>query len=290
MANRKLEGYEASQLFRVRHSTAHVMAQAVLEIFPGAKIAIGPAIEDGFYYDFDLPRTLTPEDLNQIENRMRLIIKGDHKFEYKVVSTDEARQRFKDQPYKLELIDGLERGIFGEDGELLDEKPVISLYTHDTFTDLCRGPHVENTREINPEAIKLMGVAGAYWRGDEHRPMLQRIYGTAWFTSEELDEHLWKLEEARKRDHRKLGRDLDLFSIEEDIGGGLVLWHPRGGIMRKVIEDFWNDQHEQSGYDFVYSPHIGRAQLWEMSGHLGFYKENMYAPIDIEGQQYYLKQ
>jgi len=265
------------------------MAQAVLEKFPGAKIAIGPAIEDGFYYDFDLPRPLTPEDLEQIEKRMRQIIQGEYPFQCQVVSAEEARQRFKDQPYKLELIDGLEKGGFDENGEPLAEKPVISLYTHDTFTDLCRGPHLDNTREINPEAVKLMNVAGAYWRGDEHRPMLQRIYGTAWNTPEELKEYLWKLEEAKKRDHRKLGRELDLFSIEEDIGGGLVLWHPKGGMMRKIVEDFWNDQHEKSGYEFVYTPHIGRAQLWETSGHLGFYKENMYAPIDIEGQQYYLK-
>ncbi|RPJ52032.1 MAG: threonine--tRNA ligase [Chloroflexi bacterium] len=289
MAATRHERYEESKLFRVRHSAAHVMAQAVLEKFPGAKIAIGPAIEDGFYYDFDLPRPLTPEDLEQIEKRMRQIIQGEYPFQCQVVSAEEARQRFKDQPYKLELIDGLEKGGFDENGEPLAEKPVISLYTHDTFTDLCRGPHLDNTREINPEAVKLMNVAGAYWRGDEHRPMLQRIYGTAWNTPEELKEYLWKLEEAKKRDHRKLGRELDLFSIEEDIGGGLVLWHPKGGMMRKIVEDFWNDQHEKSGYEFVYTPHIGRAQLWETSGHLGFYKENMYAPIDIEGQQYYLK-
>ncbi len=297
---KKHERYEESQLYRIRHSAAHVMAQAVLEKFPEAKIAIGPAIEDGFYYDFDLPRPLTPEDLDQIENRMREIIQGNHPFQYQEVSADEARERFKDQPYKLELIEGLEHGGVNEHGEGPDlaaaaeaqvagEAPVISIYSQDTFTDLCRGPHVASTNEINPDAIKLMNVAGAYWRGDEHRPMLQRIYGTAWRTPEELKDYLWKLEEAKKRDHRKLGRELDLFSIEEDIGGGLVLWHPKGGMMRKIIEDFWNEQHEKSGYDFVYSPHIGRAELWETSGHLGFYKENMYAPIDIEGQQYYLK-
>ncbi len=289
MSPNQHERYEDSKLYRIRHSAAHVMAQAVLEKFPGAKIAIGPAIEDGFYYDFDLPRPLTPQDLDEIENRMREIIKGNYSFHCQVTSAEEARHLFGDQPYKLELIEGLEKGGFDENGEPLAEKPVISLYTHDGFTDLCRGPHVENTREINPDAIKLLNVAGAYWRGDEHRPMLQRIYGTAWNTPEELKDYLWKLEEAKKRDHRRLGRELDLFSIEDEIGGGLVLWHPKGGIMRKTIEDFWNEQHEQSGYDFVYTPHIGRAQLWETSGHLGFYKENMYAPIDIEGQQYYLK-
>ena len=296
MATNRQERYEQSQLFRIRHSTAHVMAQAVLEKFPEAKIAIGPAIEEGFYYDFDLPRPLTPQDLDEIEKRMREIIKAGYKFQCRVVSAAEARSQFKDQPFKLELIDGLEKGGVDENGEpglgegaARVEKPVISLYTHANFTDLCRGPHVESTQEINPEAIKLMNVAGAYWRGDEHRPMLQRIYGTAWNTPEELKEYLWKLEEAKKRDHRKLGRELDLFSIEEEIGGGLVLWHPKGGMMRRLIEDFWNERHEQNGYDFVNSPHIGRAHLWETSGHLDFYKDSMYAPIEIEGQQYYLK-
>ncbi len=283
------EKYEETKLFRIRHSTAHVMAQAVLEKFPDAKYAIGPAIDDGFYYDFDLPRPLTPEDLAQIEARMRSIIRENHPFVRREVSADEARQIFRDQPYKLELIDGLEQGGFDEHGEPLTEKPVISIYTHASFTDLCRGPHVESTGEINPDAIKLMSVAGAYWRGDEHRPMLQRIYGTAWYTSEELQQYLWKLEEARKRDHRKIGKELDLFSVNDEIGPGLILWHPKGAKIRKIIEDFWMDEHERSGYEFVYTPHIGRAALWETSGHLGFYKESMYAPVDIEGQQYYLK-
>lgn len=283
------EKYEDTKLFRIRHSAAHVMAQAVLEKFPGAKFAIGPAIDDGFYYDFDLPRPLTPEDLEQIEERMRSIIRENHPFIRREVSADEARQIFKDQPYKLELIDGLEHGGFDEHGEPLTEKPVISTYTHASFTDLCRGPHVERTGDINPEAIKLMSVAGAYWRGDEQRPMLQRIYGTAWYTPEELQQYLWKLEEARKRDHRKLGKELDLFSINDEVGAGLILWHPKGAKIRKIIEDFWMDEHERSGYEFVYTPHIGRAALWQTSGHLGFYKESMYAPVDIEGQQYYLK-
>ncbi len=212
MAEEKKERYIDSELYRVRHSTAHVMAQAVLEMFPDAQIAIGPPIEDGFYYDFDLPRSLTPEDLEQIETRMREILAGKHAYVKKVISADEARQLFKDQVYKLELIDGLEQGGFDEYGEPLDEKPEISIYTQDTFTDLCRGPHVSDTGRINPAALKLLNVAGAYWRGDENKPMLQRIYGTAWKTADELEQYLWRLEEAKKRDHRRLGKDLDLFS------------------------------------------------------------------------------
>jgi threonyl-tRNA synthetase len=276
-------------LYKVRHSTAHVMAEAVLEKFPSAKIAIGPAIDDGFYYDFDLPRPLTPEDLEDIEARMRELIKKNVKFERREVSADEAKQVFKDQPYKLELIAGLEEGKLDEDGNPTDEKPVISLYTQGGFTDLCRGPHVDATAQINPDAIKILNSAGAYWRGDEKRPMLQRIYGTAWNSPEELKDYLWRLEEAKKRDHRKIGHDLDLFSSNDEIGAGLILWHPKGAKMRKIIENFWSQEHEDNGYDFVYTPHIGKAQLWETSGHLGFYKENMYSPIDIDGQQYFLK-
>ena len=283
------ENYKESELYRVRHSTAHIMAEAVVEMFPEAEIAIGPPIEDGFYYDFDLPRSLTPEDLEVIEVRMREIIAENHEFKKGVISASEARQIFKDQSYKLELIDGLEQGGFDEYGEPLDEQPEISTYTQDTFMDLCRGPHVENTGKINPEAIKLLQVAGAYWRGDENRPMLQRIYGTAWNSATELEEYLWKLEQARKRDHRRLGRELDLFSISEDVGPGLILWHPKGGMVRKITEDYCREEHEKGGYDFVYSPHIGKANLWETSGHLDWYQENMYSPIDIEGQQYFLK-
>jgi len=281
--------YEDSLLYRIRHSTAHVMAQAVLEKFPTARIAIGPAIEEGFYYDFDLPRPLTPEDLQEIESRMRNIIKGNYPFVRKSVSAEEARKVFADQPYKIELIEGIEKGGLDEDGNPVEVKPEFSIYTHDTFSDLCRGPHVENTSQIHPDAIKLLNVAGAYWRGDEHRPMLQRIYGTAWESKDELGQYLWRIEEAKKRDHRKLGRELDLFNIVDEVGQGLILWHPKGGMIRKLIEDYWGMEHERSGYDFVYTPHIGRAQLWETSGHLGYYRENMYSPIDIEGQQYYLK-
>ncbi len=289
MSDKSSERYEDSDLYRIRHSAAHVMAQAVLEMFPEGKLAIGPPIADGFYYDFDLPRNLVPEDLEAIEARMREIIDGDHHFEMRVISAEEARQLFAGQPYKEELIDGLEEGGFDEYGEPLDEKPVISIYTQDSFTDLCRGPHVQHTGELNPAAIKLLSTAGAYWRGDENKPMLQRIYGTAWRSADELEQHLWKLEEARKRDHRRLGRELDLFSVSEEVGPGLILWHPKGGMVRKIAEDYCREEHERGGYDFVYSPHIGKAQLWETSGHLDWYAENMYAPLDIEGQQYYLK-
>ena len=281
--------YEESELYRIRHSTAHIMAQAVIEMFPEGKVAIGPPIEDGFYYDFDLPRALTPEDLEVLEARMREIVGGDFEFKKEVLQADEARQVFADQPYKLELIEGLEQGGYDEYGEPLKEKPEISIYTHDQFIDLCRGPHVNDTGKINPDAFKLLNVAGAYWRGDEKRPMLQRIYGTAWVSADDLEQYLWKLEEARKRDHRRLGKELDLYSVSEDVGPGLILWHPKGGMVRKLAEDYCQDQHEIGGYDFVYSPHIGKAQLWETSGHLDWYQEYMYSPLDIEGQEYYLK-
>ncbi len=290
MAKGKKAHYEESELYRIRHSTAHIMAQAVMEMFPGeAKIAIGPPIEDGFYYDFDLPRPLTPEDLESVEARMMEIIAGDFEFQREVLSAEDAQERFADQPYKIELIEGLEAGGMDEYGEPIEEKPEISIYTHDIFTDLCRGPHVESTKKINPKAVKLLNVAGAYWRGDEKRPMLQRIYGTAWASADELDQYLWKLEEAKKRDHRRLGKELDLYSVSDAVGPGLILWHPKGGMVRKLAEDYARDEHEKGGYEFVYSPHIGKAQLWETSGHLDWYQDGMYAPLDIEGQQYYLK-
>ncbi len=289
MAETKQEHYEDSFLYRIRHSTAHIMAQAVMEEFPTAKFAIGPAIADGFYYDFDLPRALTPEDLEKIENRMRQIIKEDHPFKREVLDAAQARQVFKDQPYKLELIDGLESGGVDEDGNPTAEKPEISTYSHATFTDLCRGPHVEHTGQINPKAIKLMNIAGAYWRGDERNAMLQRIYGTVWNTPEELKAYLDLLEEAKKRDHRRLGRELDLFSVNDEIGPGLILWHPKGAKIRQLSELFWQEEHERVGYDFVYSPHIGKSTLWETSGHLVNYKENMYSAIEVEGQNYYIK-
>ncbi|MRS05951.1 threonine--tRNA ligase, partial [bacterium] len=253
MPERKEERYAESELYRIRHSTAHIMAQAVLEMFPSAKIAIGPPIEDGFYYDFDLPRPLTPEDLEKIEKRMREIIKMDLHFTRKVVSADEAKKVFKDQPYKLELIEGLEKGTLDEDGNPVSEKPEISLYTQSIFTDLCRGPHVESSSEINPDAIKLMSVAGAYWRGDEKRPMLQRIYGTAWEKQEQLKEYLWRLEEAKKRDHRKLGKELGLFYFSDDVGPGLPLFTPMGEILRYLMEGYVRDLQTHYGYQHVWT-------------------------------------
>lgn len=261
----------------LRHSTSHIMAEAVLHLFPGAKFAIGPPIEDGFYYDFDLPRPLTPEDLEVIEARMREIIEAGYPFERKEVSREEAQRMFADQPYKLELI------------EDMPEDEVISTYTQGEFTDLCRGPHVKDTSQVDPEAFKLLKVAGAYWRGDETRPMLQRIYGTVWSSQEELEAYLDKLDEMEKRDHRRLGRELELYSVHEEAGAGLIHWHPKGGLVRTLIEDFWREEHYRAGYDIVYTPHIGRAQLWEDSGHLDFYRELMYSPMDIEGQEYFIK-
>ncbi len=283
--------------YKIRHSTAHVMAQAVLERFPQAKIAIGPPIKEGFYYDFDLGReadgslrTFAPDDLEAIEKRMRQIVSGRHPFVKRVVAADEARALFSSQPYKIELIDGLAAGGVDEYGERVEEAVELSTYRQDTFEDLCRGPHVEHTGQIPPDGFKLLQVAGAYWRGDEKRPMLQRIYGTAWKNKKELEAYLQRLEEARLRDHRKLGKELDLFSTNHEmVGGGLILWHPKGGLMRHLAEEHSKKMHLEGGYQFVYTPHIGRSVLWETSGHLGFYKDNMYSPIDIEGQEYYLK-
>ena len=274
MSTQDAEQAENGKLEMMRHSAAHVMAEAVQSIFPDAKFAIGPAIEDGFYYDFDLPRSLTPEDLPPIESKMTEIIAANEPFIRKEVSKEEARQVFAAQPYKLELID-----------EIPDE--TVSLYEQGSFLDLCRGPHVSSTKEI--KAFKLVSIAGAYWRGDEHRPMLQRIYGVAFDTKKALDEHLKNLEEAARRDHRKLGKELDLFSIQDVFGPGLVLWHPKGSIIRRVIEDFWKDEHVKRGYDIVYTSHIARIDLWRTSGHLEFYKDYLYSPMDIEGQQYILK-
>jgi len=285
------DNYLGSYLWKIRHSTAHVMAQAVRDLFaPGeAKIAIGPPIADGFYYDFDLPRPLTPEDLEEIEKKMRAVLSQDHHFIRRELSADEARDLFNDQPYKLDLIDGLESGGLDEYGEPLDEQPVISTYTHDDFEDLCRGPHVESTKVINPDAVKLLNVAGAYWRGDERNPMLQRIYGTAWETATELEEYLDKLEEAKRRDHRRLGKELDLYSTNPEVGSGLVLWHPNGAYVRYKAEQFCIEEHLKNGYELVVSPHIGKANLWETSGHLTWYEENMYSSLDIDQESYYLK-
>jgi len=289
MAEQKKERYEDTELYRIRHSAAHVMAEAVIEMFPEAKYTIGPPIENGFYYDFDLPRPLTPEDLEKIEKRMRQIIAGHHKFVRRVVSSDEARQIFKDQNYKLELIDGLEQGGYDEYGNPLEGKPDISIYTSDTFTDLCRGPHVDNTGQINPSALKLLSSSGAYWRGDEHNPMLQRIYGTAWKTSKELEEYIWQIEEAKKRDHRKLGKELEIFTFDEEVGPGLPLWLPRGGIIIDELEKLAKELEDKAGYLRVRTPHLAKEDLFLHSGHLPYYAESMYPPMELEGVKYYVK-
>ena len=270
-------------LYRLRHSAAHVMAQAVLEIFPEGKIAIGPPVENGFYYDFDLPRSLTPEDLQEIEKRMRRIVQGKHRFARRELSADEARELFRDQPYKLELLDGLERGAdeYGEQDGNGDRagREVISTYKHDTFEDLCRGPHVDSTAEIKPDAFKLMRVSGAYWRGDEKRPQLQRIYGTVWPSKVELEEHLKRLEEARKRDHRKLGKDLGLFYFSDDVGPGLPLFTPKGEMVRHLMEEYVRDLQTCYGYQHVWTGHIVKEKLYARSGHLENYGESMFPPM-----------
>ncbi len=289
MAEIKQERYEDSDLYRIRHSAAHIMAQAVTEMFPEAKYTIGPPIENGFYYDFDLPRTLTPEDLEKIEKRMRQIIAGRFPFKREVVSAEKAREVFRNQPYKLELIEGLDKGDSDEYGNLLSAKPEISIYSHDSFTDLCRGPHVENTGQINPSALKLMSVSGAYWRGDEKRQMLQRIYGTAWHDKKELDAYLNMLEEAKKRDHRKLGKDLEIFIFDEEIGPGLPLWLPRGGVIIQELEALAAQMEFNAGYDRVRTPNLSKEDLFLHSGHLPYYAETMYPPMELEGVRYYVK-
>ncbi len=278
------------RVYKLRHSTAHIMADAVLEMFPEGKLAFGPPIEHGFYYDFDLPRPLSPEDLVLIEARMQEIIAADYAFQHRDVSVDEARAMFADQPYKLDQIENLATGAEDEHGEA-GAQPVssLSIYTHHRFTDLCRGPHLERTGQIPADAFKLLNIAGAYWRGDENQPMLQRIYGTVWESKAELEHYLWQLEEAARRDHRKLGRELDLFSIQEAGGPGLICWHPKGARIRRLIEEFWYQEHERGGYEIVYTPHVGKAELWTISGHLDYYRDSMYAPMDVEGQDYYIK-
>jgi threonyl-tRNA synthetase len=262
------------RLERLRHSASHVMAEAVLSMFPDAKLAIGPPIDTGFYYDFDLPRALTMDDLQVIEERMRESIAHDHAFVQTIVNKDEARRLFAQQSYKLELID-----------ELPEEE--VSTFRHGEFVDMCAGPHAASTGQV--QAFKLTSVAGAYWRGDERRPMLQRIYGALFETEEELADYLRKLEEAQRRDHRRLGRELDLFSFHEEYGPGLVYWHPKGGRVRTIAEDVWRQEHLKAGYELVYTPHVGKAALWETSGHLGFYRENMFASMDVDGQEYFVK-
>jgi len=258
-----------SPIQRMRHSAAHVMAEAVQELFPGARFAIGPAIEDGFYYDMELPRPVTPEDLPAIEECMRASIAANHPFVHSEWPRKKALKYFKehDQPYKIELIENLP----GETVGIEEQGP---------FLDLCRGQHVANTGEIGP--FKLMRVAGAYWRGDEKRPMLQRIYGTAWFTQEDLDAYLERLEEAKRRDHRKLGKDLDLFMISEDVGAGLPLWLPRGATVRRLLEEYILDVERRQGYQHVYTPNLAKLDLYKTSGHWEHYHESMYPPMEME--------
>jgi len=265
---------KSQKLEMMRHSASHVMAEAVLSLFPEAKFGIGPAIEDGFYYDFELPKPLTVEDLPAIEAKMKEIVAANLPFASEEKTTKEALKLFAGQKYKIELIKDL-----GED--------TVTIYRQGGFTDLCRGPHVRTTGEI--KAFKLTSVAGAYWRGDEKRPMLQRIYGVAFAKQSDLDDYLKRLAEAAKRDHRKLGKELDLFSLHEEAGPGLVYWHPRGATVRQLIEDFWKVEHRRRGYDIVYSPHIAKVHLWETSGHWNFYRENMYSPMEIDEIQYVLK-
>jgi len=260
----------------LRHSASHVMAQAVGRLFPNVKFAIGPAIEDGFYYDFDLEKPLTADDLEKIEAEMKKIMKEDEPIRRRVLPRDRAVEEMskQGQDYKVELLNEIE-----------DEE--TTFYTQDDFTDLCRGPHVPSTGRIGE--FKLLSVAGAYWRGDEHNKMLQRIYGTTFPTRRELDEYLQRLEEAKLRDHRTISKDLELFSVCNDIGPGLILWHPKLGLVRHIIEDFWRSEHLKRGYQMVYTPHIASDKIYERSGHLENYAELMYAPMDIEGQPYRVK-
>jgi threonyl-tRNA synthetase len=269
----------------LRHSTAHVLAQAVLTLYPGATFSIGPPIEDGFYYDFDLPdgQTFSDEDLEKITSKMKEIVGRKQPFIRSEVERREADQLFANHPYKLEILDGE-----ADDPSSGPEGDVITTYRNtDEFVDLCRGPHVPNTGYL--AHFELMRVAGAYWRGDENRPMLQRIYGTAWATKKDLKAHLERLEEATKRDHRKLATELDLLSFPAELGGGLAVWHPKGAIVRKLMEDYSRQRHEDGGYEFVYTPHLANEKLFQTSGHLDFYADGMYPPMEMDNGTYYPK-
>ena len=267
----------------LRHSTAHLMAGAILELWPEAKFGIGPAIENGFYYDFDLPQTISKKDLPLIEKKMKELAEKNLKFEKKTLSIKQAENLFKklNQPYKLEILEELKKSKKGE------KSPQVTIYKLGNFIDLCKGPHLRSTKQI--KFFKLTKVAGAYWKGDEKNKMLQRIYGIAFPTQKELNDYLSLLEEAEQRDHRRLGKELDLFSIDEEVGAGLPLWHPKGAMLRQIIEDFWIKEHLKNGYELVKTPHIGNINLWKTSGHWGFYRENMYSPIKIENEEYLLK-
>ena len=258
----------------IRHSLAHIMAVAVQELYPKTKFGIGPAIENGFYYDFDLPKSLSPEDLPKIEKKMKELIKQGIKFKKKLISKKQAEHLLKKQPYKLELLGQAKQPIIYESGK---------------FVDLCVGPHIKSSKEIDSEAFKLARIAGAYWRGDEKNNMLTRIYGIAFQTKKELNHYLFQQKEAEKRDHRKLNETLRFYQISEEVGPGLVIWQPKGAIIRNLIEDFWKKEHQKHGYLYVFSPHIGKIDLWKKSGHTQFYKENMYSPMEIDNVQYQIK-
>jgi threonyl-tRNA synthetase len=272
-----LELREAVAREALRHTASHVLAQAVKRLFPGTRLGIGPAIEDGFYYDFDTEHRFSQEDLADIEKEMKRIVKQNLPITREIMSREEARRVFEEagEPYKVELIDELPEG------------EQISIYRQGEFFDLCAGPHVPYTGYL--KAFKLLSVAGAYWRGDENRPMLQRIYGTSFMDKEALDAHLARLEEIKRRDHRRLGRELGLFSIEEEGGPGLVYWHPKGAMVREVIENFWKEEHRKRGYEIVYTPHIAKLDLWKVSGHWDWYSQNMYSPMDVDDAKYLLK-
>jgi threonyl-tRNA synthetase len=263
----------------IRHSTAHVLAQAVLDLFEGATFAIGPPIQDGFYYDFDVGRPFTPEDLERIDARMREIIAADQPFVRDELSIDEALAEFSGQPFKTEIIKGVDEA----EGAAAE---AVSVYRNNGFVDLCRGPHVPSTGRLG--AFRLMRSSGAYWRGDEKNPQLQRIYGTAWENTQALDAYLDHIEEAERRDHRKLGTELDLYSFPPSLGSGLAIWHPKGAVLRNVIEDYSRRTHAAHGYEYVYSPHVAKADLWKTSRHVDFYAENLYPAMELDGGQSYL--
>jgi len=269
----------------LRHSTAHLLAQAVTDLFPGAGYAIGPPVEDGFYYDFDVPEPFTPDDLERIEARMRELAAAGQRFVREELTREQGLALFADQPYKREIIESVD--------ESEGAGPAVSVYRNvdaggaQAWVDLCRGPHVPSTRRLG--AFKLLRVAGAYWRGDESRPQLQRIYGTAWESQEALEEHLHRLAEAERRDHRRIGQELDLFHFPPEIGGGLPVFHPKGGLVRKLMEDYARAEHERAGYEFVWTPHLAKSTLFEISGHLAWYRQGMYPPMELEGARYYPK-
>ncbi|MDR2343200.1 MAG: threonine--tRNA ligase [Spirochaetaceae bacterium] len=278
-----IQSKNSEKLQALRHSTAHVLAEAVTRLFPGTKTAIGPAIENGFYYDFLFEKPIVNEDLTAIEAEMKKIIDSREDFVRVELGRDEAKKRFSAEPFKIEILDAI------PEGETISVYEQRNSAGEAVFTDLCRGPHLANTREINSAAFKLMNIAGAYWRGDEKREMLTRVYGTAWENPKDLKAYLAFLEEVEKRDHRRLGKELDLFSTHEEAGAGLIYWHPKGGRMRVAVEDFWRREHYRNGYEILYTPHIGKRWLWETSGHLGFYSSNMYSPMQIDKQDYMIK-